>query len=321
MKAVIYTKYGEPDVLKLADVAQPTPKDHEVLIRIRATTVTLFDCWMRSATAPPGFWLPNRIDVGIRKPKQPILGTEFSGEIESVGAAVTRFKQGDAVFGFSGKLGAYAEYICMPQDAVAAKPSNMSFAEAAAVPQGALTALYFLRKANAQSGQKVLILGASGGVGNYAVQLAKAFGAEVTGVCSSPKMAWVKSLGADQVMDYTCEDFSRNGQTYDIILDTIGKSPVSRSLSLLSNKGHYVLVTFGLFKLLQALVLSKRSSKHLVIGILEEKSEDLLFLKALIEAGTLRAVIDRCYDLEQIADAHQHVESGQKAGNVVITMM
>jgi NADPH:quinone reductase-like Zn-dependent oxidoreductase len=227
MKAIVYTKYGPPDVLQLKEVEKPTPKDNEVLIRVHATTATLYDCWVRSSTAPPGFWLFSRIGSGFRTPKQPILGTELAGEIEAVGAEVTRIKVGDQVFGFSANLGAYAEYICMSEGSVGIKPANMSYEEAATVPQGALTALYFLRKGNVQSGGKVLIFGASGGVGGYAVQLSKHyFGAEVTGVCSTSKIEYVKSLGADQVIDYTKEDFTKNGQTYDVILDTIGKIPL-----------------------------------------------------------------------------------------------
>ena len=262
MKAVVYTKYGSPDVLELKEVAKPIPKENEVLIRIYATTATLYDCWARSSTAPPGFWLFSRIGSGIRKPKQPILGTELAGEIEVVGAEVTRIKIGDQVFGFSANLGAYAEYICLNEGAVGIKPANMTYEEAAAVPQGALTALYFLRKGNVQSGGKVLIFGASGGVGGYAVQLAKHhFGAEVTGVCSTSKIEYVKSLGADQVIDYTKEDFTKNGQTYDVLFDTIGKSSVFRSRGSLKKEGFYLFTTFGLPKLFQILWLKMTSNK------------------------------------------------------------
>ena len=264
---------------------------------------------------------PIRIDSGIREPKQPILGTELAGEIEAAGSDVTLFKKGDQVFGFTASLGAYAEYICLPEDGMLAlKPANMTYEEAAAIPQGALTALYFLRRGNIQSGQKVLIFGASGGVGNYAVQLARHFGAEVTGVCSTEKLEWVKSLGADNVIDYTKEDFTKNGQTYDIIFDTVGKTSVSRSKRSLKEKGCYIFATFGLPKLIQMLWLSKTSSLKVIFGLLEEKPEDLVTLKELIEAGKLKAVIDRTYPMEQAAEAHRYVESGQKQGNVVITM-
>ena len=320
MKAMIYEKYGSPDVLHLANVEKPTPEDNEVLVRIHATTVTKYDCWVRSSTAPPGFWLPSRIASGIRKPKQTILGTDFAGEIESVGKAVKRLKKGDQVYGFSSKLGAHAEYICMPEESVAIKPANLNYEETAAVVQGALTALYFLRKGNIQKGQKVLIFGASGGIGIYAVQLAKYFGAEVTGVCSTPKSELVKSLGANEVIDYTKEDFTKNAQTYDLIFDTVGKSPVSRSLRSLGEKGLYILATFGLTMLIRALWLTRKGNKRAIFGVLEESAEDLNFLKKLIEAGEIKPVIDRSYPFEQIAEAHRYVETGHKKGSVVITI-
>jgi NADPH:quinone reductase-like Zn-dependent oxidoreductase len=319
MKAIVVEKYGPPDVLHLKDVDKPTPKANEVLIRVYATTVTKYDCWVRSSTAPPGFWLMSRISSGLRKPKQPILGTELAGEIEAVGGDVKRFKPGDQVFGFTGDLGAYVEYICMPEDGMLAlKPANMTYEEAAAVPQGAATALYFLRKGHIQDGGKVLIFGASGGVGNYAVQLAKHFGAKVTGVCSTAKVEFVKSLGADHVIDYKKEDFTKNGQTYDIIFDTVAKTSVSRSKRSLKETGTYIFATFGLPKLVQILWLSR--SRKVVIGVVEENPEELDFLKELIEAGMLKAVIDRQYPMDQAPEAHRYVESGGKMGNVVITM-
>jgi NADPH:quinone reductase-like Zn-dependent oxidoreductase len=319
MKAVVYEKYGPPEVLQIKEVAKPAPKDKEVLIKVFATTVTKYDTWMRSSTAPPGFWLPARISSGIRKPKQPILGTDLAGEVEAVGGAVTRFKPGDQVFGYTGMyLGTHAEYVCLPEEAVAVKPANATYEEAAAVLQGALTALYFLRKSHIQSGQKVLIFGASGGVGNYAVQLARYFGAEVTGVCSTGKMEMVKSLGADHVIDYTKEDFTKSDETYDVIFDTVGKTPVLRSRRSLKKTGHYLFATFGLPKLFPILWLSITRSRKVFIGALQEKTKDLIFLKELIEAGKIKTVIDRCYPLDQIAEAHRYVETGQKRGNVVI---
>jgi len=322
MKAIVYTKYGPPDVLQLKEVEKPTPKDNEVLVRVYATTVTKYDCWQRSCTAPTGFWLPNRIASGLRKPKKIILGTELSGEIETVGKDVKRFKEGDQVFGYFGmSLGANAEYVCMPEDGVVAiKPANMTYEEAAAVPQGALTALFFLRKGNIQSGQKVLIFGASGGVGTAAVQLAKYFGTEVTGICSATKLELVKSLGADKVIDYTKEDFTKTGQSHDIIFDTVGKSSVPGCKRSLKNNGFYLLTTFGLPKLVQILWLSMTINKNVFMGTLKERVEDLIFLKELIEAGNIKSVIDRCFPLEQTAEAHRYVETGQKKGNVVITV-
>jgi NADPH:quinone reductase-like Zn-dependent oxidoreductase len=322
MKAIVCTKYGPPDVLQLKEVAKPIPKDNEVLIKVHATTVTKYDYWVRSSTAPTGFGLLMRIASGIRKPKNPILGTELAGEIEAVGKDVRLFKQGDQVFVDTGmSAGAYVEYICMPEDgAVAIKPANMTYEEAAAVPYGALTALFFLRKANIQSGQKVLIYGASGGVGNYAVQLAKYFGAEVTGVCSTTKLEMVKSLGADKVIDYTKVDFTKSGETYDVIFDTVGKSSVSGCKKSLKNNGFYLLTTFGLLKLVQILWLKMTSSKKVFMGTLKEKAADLIFLRELIEAGKIIIVIDRSYPMEQIAEAHRYVEQGRTKGKVVITI-
>ena len=317
MKAAVVTKYGPPEVLQVKEVKKPTPKDKEVLIRVYAATVTLYDCWGRACTGPPGFGLLIKISSGLRKPKKPILGTELAGEIEAVGKDVNLFRKGDQVFAFTGmNLGANAEYVCMPEDgAVAIKPANMTYEEAAAIPYGGLTALYFLRKANIHSGQKVLIFGASGGVGTFAVQLAKYFGAEVAGVCSTPKLELVRSLGADKVIDYTKEDFTKSGEKYDIIFDTIGKSPFSASKRSLKNEGIYVFTTFGLGRFFRI-----ASSKNAISGLVEEKAEDLVFLKELIEAGNIRAVIDKRYPLEQIAEAHKYVESGQKKGQVVITL-
>ena len=322
MKAIVYTEYGPPDVLQLKEVAKPIHKDNEVLIKVYAATVTKFDCWQRSSTAPTGFWLFQRITMGLIKPKKTILGTELSGEIESVGKDVKRFKEGDQVFASTGmNMGANVEYICMPEDGpVATKPVNITYEEAAAVPQGALAALFFLKKGNIKSGQKVLIFGASGGVGTFAVQLAKHFGAEVTGVCSTVKVEFVESLGADKVIDYTKEDFTKSGETYDIIFDTVGKSSISGCVKSLKKKGFYLFTTFGLPKLIQILWLSMTSSKKVIYGLVEERAEDLIFLKELIEAGKIKTVIDKRYPLEQTAEAHKYVETGHKKGHVVITV-
>ncbi len=322
MKAIVCTKYGPPEVLQLKEIDKPTPKDNEVLIKVYAFTVTKYDYWVRSSTAPTGFGLLMRLASGVRKPKNPILGTELSGEIEAVGKDVKLIKEGDQVFVDTGmSAGAYVEYICLPEDgAVAIKPANMTYEEAAAIPYGGLTALFFLRRADIQTGQKVLIYGASGGVGNYAVQLAKHFGAEVTGVCSTTKLEMVKSLGADKVIDYTKEDFTKSGETYDVIFDTVGKSSVSGCRRSLKKNGFYLLTTFGLPKLVQILWLKMTSNKNVFMGTLKEKAEDLIFLRELVEAGKIKPIIDRTYPMEQIAEAHRYVEQGRVKGKVVITV-
>ncbi len=319
MKAIVATKYGPPDVLQLKEVEKPTPKDNEVLIRIHATTVTSGDVRLRSSTWAPWFWLPSRIMFGLRTPRKPIPGNELAGEIESVGKDVTLFRKGNQVFGIMWTVafgGGNAEYKCLPEDGAAIKPANTTYEEAAAVPIGGLTALHFLRKGDIQSGQKVLIFGASGSVGTFAVQLARYFGAEVTGVCSTTNIEMVKSLGADMVIDYTKEDFTKSGQTYDIIFDTVMKTSFSRCKSSLKQKGIYLTVDWPL---LQALWTSMTSSKKLIWGIASERG-DLVFLRELIEAGKIKSVIDRSYPLEQTAEAHRYVEKGHKKGNVVITL-
>lgn len=316
MKAIVYTKFGPPDVLHLTDVEKPAPKNNEVLIKIFATTVVKEDPDMR---ASPGF-------NGILKPRQPILGQEFAGQIESIGKDVTRFIPGNSVYGFD-SFGAYAEYKCMPENAsLAIKPANMSYEEAASLPNGALTALPFLRdQGKIQRGQNVLIYGASGSVGTAAVQLARYYGAKVTGVCSTANQEMVKSLGADQVIDYTREDFTENGKHYDIIFDTVGKLSFSRCKGSLTNEGNYLTTVPTPIIMLQALWSGKsdgKKVKFVAAGLrpAREKIKDLDFLKELIEADKIKPVIDRCYPLEHTAEAHRYVEKGHKKGNVVITV-
>jgi NADPH:quinone reductase-like Zn-dependent oxidoreductase len=319
MRAIVCTKYGPPEVLRLQEVEIPTPKNNEVLIKVYATTVTSGDVRIRSSTYAAWFWLPARMMFGLTSPRQKIPGNELAGEIESVGKDVTQFKKGDQVYGIFWWVsfgGCNAEYKCLPEDGVAIKPANMTYEEAAAVPIGGLTALHLLRKGGIQSGQKVLINGASGSVGTFAVQLAKYFEAEVTGVCSTRNLELVKSLGADKVIDYTQEDFTKSGQTYDIIFDTVIKTSFSRCKRSLKREGAYLTVDYPL---VQALWTSIVGSKKVVFGV-ANRIEALTFLRELIEAGKLKSVIDRCYPLEQTAEAHRYVDKGHKKGNVVITV-
>jgi NADPH:quinone reductase-like Zn-dependent oxidoreductase len=322
MKAIVYTEYGSPDVLQLKEVEKPAPRDNEVLIKVHSTTVTSGDCRMRALNVPVGFGLVSRLVFGIFRPKQQILGSELAGEIEAAGKDVSKFKPGDLVFAMGGfGMSCYVEYKAMPADGlVILKPANLSFEEAAAIPFGGTTALDFFRRGKIQGGEKVLINGASGGVGTAAVQIARHFGAEVTGVCSTANLELVKSLGADKVIDYTKEDFTENGETYDIIMDTVGTAPFSRCKDSLTRKGRLLLVLGGLPDMLQAPWVSMTSSKKVVAGPAAERAEDLHFLAKLAEAGKFKPVIDRRYPLEQIAEAHRYVEKGHKKGNVVITV-
>jgi NADPH:quinone reductase-like Zn-dependent oxidoreductase len=324
VKAVLCRRYGPPEVLRLEEVPKPVPKDDEILVRIRATTVTAADVIDRSSAFPPWLWLFARLSLGLTRPKRPILGFELAGEIESAGKGARRFKAGDQVFAstFEFGFGGYAEYTCLPEDgAVAVKPANLTYEEAAAVPLGGLTALAFLRdRAKIQSGQKALIYGASGSIGTYAVQLAKYYGAEVTGVCSPANLALVKALGADEVIDYTQEELTGNGETYDVIFDTVNKHSFTRSRASLSPGGMYLATFPTLALMLQMLWTSMFGGKKAMGGEASGRAEDLIFLKELIEAGKIRPVIDRCYSLGQIVEAHRYVEKGHKKGNVAITV-
>ncbi|MCX7749637.1 MAG: NAD(P)-dependent alcohol dehydrogenase [Clostridia bacterium] len=318
MKAIVYNKYGPPEVLELKEMEKPTPKDNEVLIKVYATTVTAADTFMRR-----GETFMSRVFLGFTKPRRKILGTELAGEIESVGKRVKRFKKGEKVCGFTGfGLSAYAEYTCMSEKAsLVIKPANIAYDEAAAIIDGASTALFFLRdKAKIQKGQKVLIIGASGSIGTAAVQLAKYFGAEVTGVCSTTNLELVKSLGADNVIDYTKEDFTKNGETYDIIFDTVSKSSFSYCKGSLKKKGVYLLTSGGLISYLQTLWTSIACSKKMIFAMSINKLAGLTLINKLIEAGNIKSVIDRRYPLAQLAEAHAYVEKGHKKGNVVITV-
>ena len=328
MKAIVWTKYGSADGLQLREVPTPAPKDNEVLIKVHAATASTADTEFRRLKLPLLFAVPLRLYLGFRKPTRiTILGTEFAGEIVSAGKEVTRYQPSDQVFGYTGLgMGTYAEYMCLPEkpsalgSVMAKKPVNISYEEAAAVPFGGLEALHSLRKANIQSGQKVLIVGAGGSIGTYAVQLARRYGAEVTGVDKTGKLEMLRSIGADHVIDYTQEDFTKSGQTYDVIFDTVGKSSFSGSLRSLKENGTYLNANPGLLGGVRRRWTSKRSNKRVIPWTAGYSANNLLALKELIEAGTIRAIIDRRFPLEQIAEAHRYVETGQKNGNVVITV-
>ena len=330
MKAIVCEKYGPPEVLQLKEVAKPAPKDDEVLIRVLATSVNFGDVMARNfkAVSPRKFnmpfliWVISKLSFGIHHPKITIQGSEFAGEIELIGKDVKRFKKGDPVFGFSMQtFGAYAEYLCLPETGnLAIKPSNLTYEQSAVVPYGSIMALNLLKKVNIKPEQKVLVNGASGAIGSMAVQLAKHYGAEVTGVCGTPRLEFVKSLGADQVMDYTKEDFTQNGQTYDLIFDILGKGSFSKFKSSLKPNGVLLFASFKMKQLAQMLWTALAGSRKVICAFAPGSAEDLMTIKELIEAGKIKASIDRRFPLEQIAEAHRYVEQGRKKGNVVITV-
>jgi NADPH:quinone reductase-like Zn-dependent oxidoreductase len=331
MRASVLTKFGPPDVLQLGEVAKPVPKDSDVLIRVHAASVGFGDTLVRDfASVSPAkfnmpwlFWLLGRMTFGFRKPRVNILGSEFAGRVEAVGKRVTRFKAGDPVFGYRGpRMGAYAEYLCMPEKGVlAAKPASMTYEQAAAGPYGAIMALGLLRKLRLRPGQDILVVGASGGIGPAVVRLAKFhFGARVTGVCGTARREYVKSLGADLVIDYKREDFLDRPETYDLVIDILGKSPFSRCRRILRPRGRLVFVSFKMKQILQMLRTSILGGKRVVCSLVSERREDLAFAGELMEAGKIQTIVDRVFPLEQAAEAHRYAESGAKKGYVVISI-
>jgi len=328
MKAIIWTEYGSPDVLQLQEVEKPVPGNDEILVKIHAASVTAGDCEMRRLELPLMLSFPMRLYAGFARPKRlKILGQELAGEVEEIGVGVKSFKKGDQVFGTTGLgFGAYAEYICLKGEpgetggSLAIKPANLTFEEAASVPTAGFEALHFLRKANIDRGQKVLIIGAGGSIGTFSVQLAKHYGAEVTAVDRTEKLEMLRSLGADHVIDYTQEDYTKSDERYDLIIDVVGKRSVSRRLKLLKGNGYYFLAYAGLSDILLSLWTSMTSRKKFKIEASSQKRGDLIHLKELIENGKLKPIIDKSFSLEEMAEAHRYVESGAKKGNVVITV-
>jgi len=325
MRAIVWTQYGPPEVLQLREVAKPAPKDHEALIKVFATSVTAGDCELRGLKVPPAFQIPVRLYMGPFKPRKAILGQELAGDVEAVGKDVTKFRPGDQVYGWTGfRLGGYAEYACLPESSVLAlKPPNLSYEEAVILPVGGLEAVYFVSRGHVQRGQKVLIIGAGGSIGSFVVQLAKRLGANVTGVDTAEKMDFLRSIGADQVFDYTHEDFTKRGETYDVIVDVIGKSPFSGSLGSLTPSGRYLIDNPTLSQRLRANWVSAQSRKKVIPWAsrpVSESLKDLTFLTGLVVAGEIKPIIDKRYPLEQIAEAHRYADAGHKKGNIVITV-
>jgi NADPH:quinone reductase-like Zn-dependent oxidoreductase len=325
MRAIVCTDYGSPDVLQLKDVLKPVPKDNEVLVRIRATTVSTADCELRRFDFALWIWVPMRLGFGIRRPRHRVLGQELAGDIESVGKGVRSLRKGDRVFAATGiGLGAYAEYICLrenPQSgAITTMPANLSYEEAAAVPYGGGEALQFLRKANVRSGQRVLVNGAGGSFGTFAVQLAKVLGAHVTAVDSAPKLEMLRTIGADRVIDYSKEDFTDSPETYDVIFDVVRNTPSGRMARLLTENGCLLMANPGFLQIVRARWAARGSKKRVVFGASSGTSEDLAHLRGLVEAGQLHPVIDRRFLLEQMVEAHWYAETGQKLGNIVVVV-
>lgn len=322
MKAIIWTNYGPPDILQLKEVNKPTPKDDEVLVKVFATTVMIGDCELRALKIPIFYRLPLRIFLGFSKPKRfTILGQELAGDIEAVGKAVTRFKNGDAVLAATLlRLGTYTEYVCLPETYPVLKPPDMTYEEAATLPTGGIYGLHLVRNADIRTGQRVVIFGAGGTIGTYAVQIAKSFGAEVTCVDSAGKLDMLRSIGADYVIDYKKEDFTKSGDTYDAIIDVVGKSPFSRSVRSLKPNGRYVLGNPGFSGMIRGQWTSMTTEKKVLSDSASHRAEDYEVLIKLIEIGKLKPVIDRHYPLEEVAEAHRYVDTGQKKGNVVITV-
>lgn len=330
MKAIVYTEYGPPDVLHIQEVAKPVPSDGEILIRVCATHINYGDLTARNYRyirsrdfhMPMLMWLIAKLSFGVWKPRNSILGNELAGEVEAVGKDVTRFRPGDQVYAYCGmSMGANAEYMCMPETGtVAIKPANLTYEEAACLPYGAIMASSLLRLVEIRSGQKVLIHGASGGIGSMAVQLARHNGAEVTGTCSPSRVAFVRGLGADRVIDYTREDFTTNGERYDLIFDILGKGSFPRFKDSLTEHGRYLLASFKMRHVFQMLATSRSGGRRVICGLANERAEDLDFVRELAEAGQVKAIIDKCYPMEQAAEAHRYVEGGGRAGSVVLTL-
>ena len=323
MKAIVYTEYGTPDVLRIEEIEKPVPGNDEVLIKIQAAEATKADCELRSFNfAVKWFWLPLRVAMGITKPRKQVLGGYFAGEVESVGRDVSKFKQGDHVFGTTSlRFGAYGEYVSLPASyTVVPKPHNMNFEEAAAVPLGGLNALHFLRKANIRNGEKVLINGAGGSIGTFGVQIARAMGAEVTAVDSGIKEQMLRRIGAEHFFDYTREDFTKNGKTYDVIFNMVARSSYSRCVNSLNPEGRYLMGNPRISDMIRSVITSRFTDKTAIFAFAAETEEELLALKDMIEAGKIKSIVDKIYSPEQAAEAHRRVETEQRLGVVVISM-